>query len=127
MLEHVWAETECPPYLPYYKNCTSGTLVYIYCRHTGLSTCGTHWGKEKCIRGLGGMAKGKTALGRPGPRWMNTETYLKLRTWSVSTSLTSGKAAGSCKYYNEPSGSTKCGEFLTCAIICRMPTLHQES
>jgi hypothetical protein len=49
MLEHFWAEIVCPPCLPHYKSCTSGT-----CRHSGLSTCGTHWGKEKCIRGCGG-------------------------------------------------------------------------
>lgn len=56
--------------------------------------------------GGGGLRKGR-------PRWMNIGTYLKLRTWPVSTSLTVGQAAGSCKYNNEPSGSTKCGEFLT--------------
>jgi len=70
-------------------------------------------GKREMHKGFGGRPNGKAALGRPRPKWMNTETYLKLRRWPVSTSLTTGQAAGSCKYNNEPSDSTKCGKFLT--------------
>jgi hypothetical protein len=71
-------------------------------------------GKREMHKGLwGGGVTERQHLEDLGPRWMNIETYLKLRMWPVATSLTTGQAEGSCKYNNDPSGSTKCGEFLT--------------
>ena len=68
-------------------------------------------------RVLMGKAEGKRPLGRPKRRWEDN-IKMHLQRWEVGNGLNEsglgyGQVAGTCECFNEPSGSIKCGGFLS--------------
>ena len=63
-----------------------------------------------------GKPEGKRHLERPRPRWEdNIKMDFREEGWGHGLDRSGsgqGQVTGSCKFGNEPSGSTKCGEFL---------------
>ena len=72
-------------------------------------------GYRRVHRVLVGKPEGNRTFGRPRRRW---EDNIKMDLQEVGcggldwTDLAQGQVAGTCECGNEPSGYTKCGEFL---------------
>ena len=79
-----------------------------------VEACSAYGGKRGVYRILVGKPDGKRPLGRFRHRWEdNIKLDLQEVGYELSRSVSGqGQVAGSCECGNEPSGSTKCGEFL---------------
>jgi hypothetical protein len=69
--------------------------------------------KSGAYRVLVGKPEGKSPLGRHTRRWKDNfkMDIGDVGVWTGSSWLRIGQMAGTCERGNEPSGSTKCGEF----------------
>jgi hypothetical protein len=77
--------------------------------------CSTHGKMRNEYKSLVGKSERKRPLGTPIRRWdINIKMDIKIVImWTEFIYLTVEKVANSCEHCDEPSGSIKCGNFLT--------------